>query len=292
MPGESGEGVERARADDRPPRRARRPRQRRGALRGGSDGLADRAGRPGPALPLRARRHPRDQRLPGAGGPRLRRPRARAARASRASTSAACLEEAMRLWPTTAMLSRETTEELEWSGETIPAGTQVVIVNTFSHRDRDRVDGADRFDPDAWIDGDAASYARVQPLQPRPPGLPRHRDRDRRRRAGPGGADRPLRPGRRIAAARPLRAAAAHGRLLLDPRRPRAALGRAGPRAGPAAPPRRAPCGLRIVGASELERRLDQRAEEGDRELLDRQRPGSGRPRPPRRSAASIRPRP
>ena len=71
----------------------------------------------------------------------------------------ACLDEAMRLWPTTAMLSRETTEELEWSGETIPAGTQVVIVNTFSHRDRDRVEAADRFDPEAWIDGEAASYA-------------------------------------------------------------------------------------------------------------------------------------
>ena len=71
---------------------------------------------------------------------------------------AACLEEAMRLWPTTTMLSRETTEDVEWDGETIPAGTQVLIVNTFSHRDRARVRYADRFAPEEWIDGDAREY--------------------------------------------------------------------------------------------------------------------------------------
>lgn len=69
-----------------------------------------------------------------------------------------CLQEAMRLWPTTAMLSRETTEDVELRGETVPAGTQVLIVNTFSHRDRDRVDYADRFTPEAWMDGRASAY--------------------------------------------------------------------------------------------------------------------------------------
>ena len=63
----------------------------------------------------------------------------------------------MRLWPTTPMLSRETTtEDVEWGGETVPAGTQVLIVNTFGHRDRDRIDYADRFAPEEWIEGDAA----------------------------------------------------------------------------------------------------------------------------------------
>lgn len=71
----------------------------------------------------------------------------------------ACLQEAMRLWPTTAMLSRETTEAVELRGETVPAGTQILIVNAFSHRDRDRVDYADRFTPEAWMaDGDAREY--------------------------------------------------------------------------------------------------------------------------------------
>lgn len=72
----------------------------------------------------------------------------------------ACLQEAMRLWPTTAMLSRETTEAVELRGETVPAGTQVLIVNTFSHRDRDRVDYADRFAPEQWMSGgEAAGYS-------------------------------------------------------------------------------------------------------------------------------------
>jgi len=67
----------------------------------------------------------------------------------------ACLEEAMRLWPTTAMLARETTADVELRGETLPAGTQVVIVNTFNHRDAERVPYADRFAPEEWLEGDA-----------------------------------------------------------------------------------------------------------------------------------------
>ncbi len=68
----------------------------------------------------------------------------------------ACLQEAMRLWPTTAMLSREAARDVEWDGVTIPAGKQVLIVNTFNHRDKDSLPNADRFDPDAWLSGDAA----------------------------------------------------------------------------------------------------------------------------------------
>ena len=68
----------------------------------------------------------------------------------------ACLHEAMRLWPTTPMLSRETTRELDWDGVTVPANTQLVIVNSFNHRDRTRHEFADRFAPEAWINGGAA----------------------------------------------------------------------------------------------------------------------------------------
>jgi cytochrome P450 len=67
-----------------------------------------------------------------------------------------CLEEAMRLWPTTTMLSRETLTETDWRGVSVPAGTQVLIPNTFLHRDRDRHDFADRFAPERWVNGDAA----------------------------------------------------------------------------------------------------------------------------------------
>jgi cytochrome P450 len=68
----------------------------------------------------------------------------------------ACLQEAMRLWPTTPLLSRETLVDLTWNGATVPAGTQVLIFNTFHHRDRERVEYADRFAPEAWTQGDAA----------------------------------------------------------------------------------------------------------------------------------------
>ena len=67
----------------------------------------------------------------------------------------ACLLEAMRLWPTTAVLSRETTAPVELRGETLPAGTQIVIVNSFNHRDAERVPYADRFAPEEWIEGEA-----------------------------------------------------------------------------------------------------------------------------------------
>jgi cytochrome P450 len=69
----------------------------------------------------------------------------------------ACLHEAMRLWPTTAMLSRVTTREIEWDGVTVPEGTQVLIVNGFNHRDRSRFDWADRFSPEQWLSGGVAA---------------------------------------------------------------------------------------------------------------------------------------
>jgi cytochrome P450 len=84
----------------------------------------------------------------------------------------ACLEEAMRLWPTTPMLSRVTLSETDWQGTTVPAGTQVLIVNTFLHRDRERLDYADRFLPEAWIDGDAAERWEFNHFSRGPQGCP------------------------------------------------------------------------------------------------------------------------
>ncbi len=68
----------------------------------------------------------------------------------------ACLEEAMRLWPTTPMLSRETLAATEWGGVEVEAGTQVLIPNLFLHRDRERHGWADRFAPERWTSGEAA----------------------------------------------------------------------------------------------------------------------------------------
>jgi cytochrome P450 len=84
----------------------------------------------------------------------------------------ACLEEAMRLWPTTTMLSRETVEEVDWNGETVPAGTQVLIVNTFHHRDPDVVEFADRFYPEAWTKGAARDEWTFNQFSHGPQGCP------------------------------------------------------------------------------------------------------------------------
>jgi cytochrome P450 len=84
----------------------------------------------------------------------------------------ACLEEAMRLWPTTPMLSRETLAETDWRGAAVPAGTQVLISNTLLHRDRDRHEWADRFAPEKWIDGDAAEDRAFNHFSRGPQGCP------------------------------------------------------------------------------------------------------------------------
>ena len=64
-----------------------------------------------------------------------------------------CLSEAMRLWPTTPLLVRETTREVTLAGESLDEGTQVMIVNTFNHRDPETVEDADRFRPERWEGG-------------------------------------------------------------------------------------------------------------------------------------------
>ena len=83
-----------------------------------------------------------------------------------------CLEEAMRLWPTTTMLSRETVEEVEWDGDTVPAGTQMLIVNSFHHRDREVVEFADRFYPEAWTTGTASENWTFNQFSHGPQGCP------------------------------------------------------------------------------------------------------------------------
>jgi cytochrome P450 len=62
--------------------------------------------------------------------------------------------EALRLWPTTPMILRQTTRDSEWQGGIMPAGTSVLIFTPFFHRDDERLPNANTFDPDLWIDDD------------------------------------------------------------------------------------------------------------------------------------------
>jgi len=64
------------------------------------------------------------------------------------------LEEAMRLWPTVPLLARETMQDTTLAGERLEEGTQVMILNTFNHRDPDQVPGADQLQPERWQNGD------------------------------------------------------------------------------------------------------------------------------------------
>ena len=84
----------------------------------------------------------------------------------------ACIQEAMRLWPTTPMLVRETIDEVEWNGEALPAGTQVLIVNSFHHRDREVLEFADRFYPEAWTKGAASRDWTLNQFSHGPQGCP------------------------------------------------------------------------------------------------------------------------
>jgi cytochrome P450 len=61
-----------------------------------------------------------------------------------------CLHEAMRLWPTTPLLARETTQETTLAGEKLEPGTQVMMLNVVNHRDPDHVEDADRMVPERW----------------------------------------------------------------------------------------------------------------------------------------------
>lgn len=68
-----------------------------------------------------------------------------------------CLQEAMRLWPTTPLLARETTRPASLGEERLAPETQVVLLNVFNHRDPDHVEGADRLIPERW-QNDAPDY--------------------------------------------------------------------------------------------------------------------------------------
>jgi cytochrome P450 len=84
----------------------------------------------------------------------------------------ACMEEAMRLWPTTPVLSRETLEDTSWDGATVPAGTQILISNTFNHRDPERHPDGDRFRPEAWTEGDRGEDWSLNHFSRGPQGCP------------------------------------------------------------------------------------------------------------------------
>ncbi|HLM27042.1 MAG TPA: cytochrome P450 [Thermoleophilaceae bacterium] len=59
-----------------------------------------------------------------------------------------CLQETMRLWPTTPLLARQTTREATLAGDQIDEGAQVMMLNVFNHRDPQTAPDIDRMKPE------------------------------------------------------------------------------------------------------------------------------------------------
>ena len=76
--------------------------------------------------------------------------------------------EALRLWPTTPAILRQSTRATDWNGATMPARTGLLLFTPFFHRDDARMPFADRFTPDLWLKDDQVKDAQERdwPLIP------------------------------------------------------------------------------------------------------------------------------
>ncbi|MCC9742780.1 cytochrome P450 [Streptomyces sp. MNU89] len=76
----------------------------------------------------------------------------------------ACVLDTVRLWPTTPAVLRQTTEDIEWDGRTVPARTTVLAYAPYFHRGDPHAPYADRFTPGMWLDGRARSDPALVPF--------------------------------------------------------------------------------------------------------------------------------
>ncbi|GAA1543498.1 cytochrome P450 [Dactylosporangium maewongense] len=95
---------------------------------------------------------------------------------SRAETAAtdlrflgACVQDTLRLWPTTLAILRESTRETDWDGATLPAHTSLIVMSSFFHRD-EGMHYADRFAPEVWLSGAARRSPQIFPFSAGPAG--------------------------------------------------------------------------------------------------------------------------
>lgn len=79
----------------------------------------------------------------------------------------ATLLEALRLWPTTPLLLRQTTQPTQWQAGTMPANTSVLIHAPYFHRDERYLHAAHRFTPELWLTPEGHSHTQTPwPLVP------------------------------------------------------------------------------------------------------------------------------
>jgi cytochrome P450 len=65
----------------------------------------------------------------------------------------ACVQDTVRLWPTTLVVLRESTTPTRWGGAELPSGTTFVLPSSYHHRDDSLGHAADAFVPEAWLAG-------------------------------------------------------------------------------------------------------------------------------------------
>ena len=70
------------------------------------------------------------------------------------------------------MLSRVSLAPTDWHGETVPAGTQFLILNPTRTATASACAYADRFAPEEWTEGDAGSYPGFNHFSRGPQGCP------------------------------------------------------------------------------------------------------------------------
>lgn len=93
---------------------------------------------------------------------------ARAQRAKGPENAAALLRatllESLRLWSTTPVILRQSRHDIDWDGDTLPAGTQVMIYAPFFHRDDETLPEAHNFAPQLWPEGRVVRDSRFVPF--------------------------------------------------------------------------------------------------------------------------------
>ncbi|MFH5927523.1 cytochrome P450 [Roseomonas xinghualingensis] len=63
----------------------------------------------------------------------------------------ACVLDTLRLWPTTPVVLRQATADVEWENGILPRGAGVIVYTPFFHRDEARLPQAHRFAPETWL---------------------------------------------------------------------------------------------------------------------------------------------
>lgn len=86
----------------------------------------------------------------------------------------ACVLDTVRLWPTTPVLLRESTEATSWNddSEVWRAGTTFFVFTPYFHRDPETVPFADTFEPEVWLDGRVKDYPALVPFSAGPAECP------------------------------------------------------------------------------------------------------------------------